>query len=86
LISGIVDVFGLPTPYVYPTPEGAARLEWSAVHWEVVTTIDLERRKADAFATRLDSDEVHELPLELQEPGSESRLGRFLDEHLQATA
>lgn len=85
LLSALLDSFRLPTPYVYPTPEGAARLEWSAPRWEIVTTIDLSKRTADALAARADSDEVHELPVELEEPGAESRLGRFLGEHIGAT-
>lgn len=86
LLSGVLDSFGLPTPYVYPTPEGFARLEWSAPQWEVITTVDLHKRTAEVLAARLDSEEVHEFPVELQEPGAESRLGRFLGQHLQANA
>jgi hypothetical protein len=86
LLRGLLDGFDLPTPYVYPTPDGDARLEWSAPRWEVITTINLGSKTADVHATRIDSEEVHELPIGLQEPGAESRLGRFLGKHIEATA
>ncbi len=44
LLKGILDGFRLPTPYLYPTPEGLARLEWSTSRWEVIVNVDLEAR------------------------------------------
>jgi hypothetical protein len=82
LLKGLLDGFQLPRPYVYPTPEGLARAEWSTSSWEVVTNFDLGSRSAEAMAARPDADEVHELTVPLDEPGGESKLGRFLTEHL----
>jgi hypothetical protein len=84
LLKGLLDGFQLPRPYIYPTPEGLARAEWSASSWEVVTSFDLGSRSADVMAARPDADEVHELTVPLSEPGGESKLGRFLTEHLAA--
>jgi hypothetical protein len=82
LLLGVLDGFQLPRPYIYPTPEGLARAEWSGSLWEIVTSIDLATRSAEVMAVRADSDEVHERSLLLGEPGGESKLGRFLTEHL----
>ncbi|MFI5297923.1 MAG: hypothetical protein ACHREM_07470 [Polyangiales bacterium] len=82
LLSGLLDGFQLPRPYLYPTPEGLARAEWSSSLWEIVTNIDLASRSAEVIAVRADSDEVHERTLSLGEPGGESKLGRFLTDHL----
>lgn len=82
LLAGVLDGFQLPRPYIYPTPEGVARAEWSGSNWEVVTSFDLGARSADVMAARNDSQEMHEISVPLSEPGGESKLGRFLIEHL----
>lgn len=82
LLTGLLDGFQLPRPYIYPTPEGLARAEWSGSTWEIITSFDLGARSADVIAARNDSDELHEITVPLGEPGGESKLGRFLTEHL----
>jgi hypothetical protein len=84
LLTGVLDGFQLPRPYIYPTPEGLARAEWSGSSWEVVTSFDLGARSADVMAARNDSQELHEITVPLAQPGGESKLGRFLSEHLAA--
>ena len=77
-----MEGFRLPTPYLYPTPEGHARAEWSTPRWEVVASIDLGARSAEVLASRADGNEVHELPVTFGEPGAESALGRLLSDRL----
>jgi hypothetical protein len=84
LLKGVLDGFQLPRPYIYPTPDGLARAEWSGANWEVVSSFDLEARSADVMAARANSQELHELTVPLGQPGGESKLGRFLSEHLAA--
>ncbi len=81
-LRGLVEAFRLPTPFIYPTPEGATRVEWSTRAWEVAATINLTSKEIDAFAAKVDSSEVHELPLILGSPGAEPKLGRFVADHL----
>jgi hypothetical protein len=82
LLKGLLDGFQLPRPYIYPSPDGLARAEWSAARWEVVTSFDLASRSAETMAARPDADEVRELTVRFSEPGGESKLGRFLTEYL----
>jgi hypothetical protein len=82
LLKGVLDGFQLPRPHIYPTPEGLARAEWSGANWEVISSFNLESRSADLMAARADSQELHELTVPLTQPGGESKLGRFLIEHL----
>lgn len=84
LFRGVLDGFALPSPYLYPTPEGLARAEWPGSRWEIVANIDLSTKFAEVLAVRLDSDRVDEEHFPLDQPGGESKLGRFLTEHLQA--
>jgi hypothetical protein len=84
LFRGVLDSFELPSPYLYPTPEGLARAEWPGSAWEIVANIDLGLKLADVLAVRIGSDRVDEQRFPLDQPGGESRLGRFLTEHLQA--
>lgn len=83
LLKGLLDGFQLPTPYLYPTPEGVARAEWSSPRWEIVANIDLKATSADVIAARNDSDELHELTLHFAAPGDESKFGHFLIDHLK---
>jgi hypothetical protein len=82
LLLGVLDGFQLPRPYIYPTPEGLARAEWSGAAWEIVSSFDLGSRSVEVMAARTNSDEMHEITVPLAEPGGESKLGRFLTEHL----
>jgi hypothetical protein len=84
LLLGLLDGFQLPRPYIYPTPEGLARAEWSGAAWEIVSSFDLGSRSVEVMAARANSDEMHEITVPLAEPGGESKLGRFLIEHLAA--
>ena len=83
LLGAVQEAFRLPTPYVYPTPEGQARAEWPGAGWEVIVNVDLQTREANLTAVKLGSDRVDEDHVVLGQPGGESRLGRFVVEHLQ---
>lgn len=81
LFRGVVESFDLPTPYVYPTPEGEVRAEWSGEPWEVAVIVDTRTRRSEAFATEVSTGEVHENSFTLSEAGAESKMGRFLAQH-----
>jgi hypothetical protein len=82
LLLGVLDGFQLPRPYIYPMPDGLTRAEWPGAKWDVRSNFDLDAQKADLLAVGVDSDDLHELTLPLTEPGAESKLGRFLQQHL----
>jgi hypothetical protein len=82
LISAVVSVFSIPTPYIYPTPEGVIRAEWSVPNTEVIATIDVATRGARVVAVR-DVDEVMEESLDFRRAGDESRFVKFLAENLK---
>lgn len=86
LLNALLHTFQLPRPYIYPSPDGLARAEWSAPGWEIITSFDLKEHSAEALAVRLDADEQHEATIPLQEPGGESELGSFLAKHLSVHA
>jgi hypothetical protein len=81
LFKAVVQAFDLPNPYVYPTPDGGVRAEWTADQWEVAVTIDAKNRRTEVFATEVSTGEVHENAFMLDEAGSESMMGRFLAQH-----
>jgi hypothetical protein len=82
LLGGLVEGFNLANPYVYPTPEGNVRAEWSRAQWEVSAEFDASRRVSEVRAVRLDADEIHERDFALLEPGQEALLGSFLSSQL----
>jgi hypothetical protein len=78
LLHGIVEGVELATPFVYPTPEGRVRAEWSRASWEISAELDPESKTAEVRAVRLDADEMHERSFALTDPGQEVQLGSFL--------
>jgi hypothetical protein len=82
LIGTVVSVFSIPTPYIYPSPEGFIRAEWSAPNTEVIATIDVVIRGARVVAVR-DDNEVTEESLDFRRAGDESRFVKFLAENLK---
>ena len=84
LLGAVQDAFQLPTPYVYPTPEGQARAEWPGAGWEIIVNLDLQSHEADLTAVKLNSDRVDEDHVLVGQAGGESRLGKFIVAHLQS--
>lgn len=82
-MGAVQESLRLPTPYVYPTPEGQVRAEWPGAEWEVIVTVDLETREADLMAINLCSDRVEDDHVVLVQPSGEDRLGKFVADHLQ---
>ena len=70
----------LRLPYLYPTPEGGIRAEWSTPEWEISLDIDLNTHTAEYQALNLRTDSVEENRLNL---GSEDGW-RELDGRLRA--
>lgn len=64
----------LPLPFVYPTPEGGVRLEWSLGSRDVTLDIDLGTHVAGLHALNLSSDEELEDRFNLDEPAEWTRL------------
>ena len=55
LLRSAITAFELPTPYIYPTPEGRVRAEWSTSDSEVIVTVDLRGRRAEVIASNVKS-------------------------------
>jgi hypothetical protein len=53
------------TPYLYPTPEGGVRTEWSLENWEVSLEIDLDNRTGYWHVLNMDSNADVEKSLNL---------------------
>jgi hypothetical protein len=83
LLVPFLPGFELPTPYLYPTPEGHVRAEWSARRWDLYAEFDLAKHEVEVLASRIDSDEVGARQLALGVPGAEAQLGRFLADHMK---
>lgn len=68
----------LPLPFLYPTPDGEARAEWSFPDWEVNATIQLREHLLHLHATHLKSDDSEEAQLSLESDGAVSSFARFI--------
>jgi hypothetical protein len=64
----------LPLPFVYPTPEGDIRLEWSLGPHDLTLDIDLAKHAASLHVLNLDSDEERQDQMNLDEPAEWGRL------------
>lgn len=76
----------LPLPFVYPTPEGGIRLEWSLGPNEVTLDIDLMTHIASLHTLNLNSDEELEETLRLNEPAEWDRLVEQIRHVAEASA
>jgi hypothetical protein len=83
LLSSVLDAFTLPTPYIYPTPEGLVRAEWSRGNAEVIVNIDLSIQSAEVIAALAGSDDVDELTVAFADHNAERVLGLFLSRYLR---
>ena len=84
LLASIVEGFDLATPYIYPTPDGHVRAEWSRPRWEISAELDHEKQVSEVRAVRVDADEMHERTFTLADPGQEALFGSFLAKQLGA--
>ena len=83
LLVQLLPAFELPTPYLYPTPDGHVRAEWSGRTWDLYAEFELTTHTVEVLASRVDSDEIHERELSFTAPGAEAQVGRFLVEHVK---
>ncbi len=81
VLDHLVAGFKLPIPYLYPMPRGRVRAGWVTKRWDVIADIDLATHVVDVVACKFSSDEVHERHVQLESPGAESQLGRFVAGH-----
>jgi len=86
LLESIVNGLELPTPYVYPTPQGNVRAEWSRPLWEISAELSWSDRSSEVRAIRTDADEIREGSFPLDDPGQEVRLGAFLAHQMRGEA
>ena len=83
MLESVVAAYGLPTPYIYPTPEGLVRVEWSSSKAEVIVNIDASNRLAEVIASRAGSDDVGEIPITLGRADGEREMGQLLVQYLR---
>lgn len=81
LLRRVVDDYEIPPPYVYPTPEGMARAEWTGAGWDVVANIDLKLKVAGTVAMGISPEPVDSETFSLADPEGERRFGQFVMEH-----
>lgn len=55
----------VPLPYLFPTPEGHMRAEWSLKNWMPSLEIDLSRKRGVWHALNLDTEEEQTRELDL---------------------
>jgi hypothetical protein len=81
ILGHLVDAFKVPIPYVYPTAQGRVRAGWTTPRWDVIADIDMTTHQVDVVASRVAAHEIHGKHLQLETPGAEAQLGRFVAGH-----
>ena len=59
----------LPSPYIFPTPEGGVEAEWSIGRHSVIFEVDLDSRQGDWLRFDKQSDEEDARLLDLDDAG-----------------
>lgn len=85
LLRSAITAFELPTPYIYPTPEGRVRAEWSTSDSEVIVNVDPHGRSAEVIVANLKSGATGELSIAVTDSVAESTFGEFLANNLAGT-
>ena len=83
-LHGLLSDFSLPLPYVYPTPEGNARAEWSFPDWEVSATAYLAEHSITLHATHLRSDAYQERELSIRANDAATSFAKFIRQFMPA--
>jgi hypothetical protein len=81
ILDHLVSGFELPIPYLYPTAQGCVRAGWATPRWDVLADIDLTTHAVSVVAWKASTHELRERKIQLEAPGAESQLGRFLAGH-----
>jgi hypothetical protein len=81
-LNRVLAAGSLPTPYVYPTPEGNAQAEWSFPTWEVSAAVSLTSGMLHLHATHLDSDHSREAETTIEAPGAVDAVLEFMTEFM----
>lgn len=77
---------GLPFPYIYPTPEGCARAEWTLDPYEISLEIDLRHRTGEWHSLNFNDAQDDSESIDLSIPKGWGRLSDRLSEILGAIA
>jgi hypothetical protein len=78
LLTQIIEDYGLPHPYLYPSPEGEVVAEWPFPAAEVSADFDLAGRSAFVVGTHLRTGATAELTLHFKSPDAMARLFDFV--------
>lgn len=70
----------LPTPYLYPTPEGGVQAEWTSGDWEASLDIDLGKQKSSWHLLNIVTDEELEAEFDLTKPEDWVELAKLVRE------
>jgi len=65
-------------PFVYPTPEGNAQLEWTVGAWEISAEIDLATHQAFLVGVKVGSENEADETVDLDSPQGWSKLATFV--------
>ena len=57
------------------------RAGWATPRWDVIADIDLTTHAVDVVACKVATHEIHERQLQLEAPGAQAQLGRFVAGH-----
>ncbi|HEX8912384.1 MAG TPA: hypothetical protein VF796_08480 [Humisphaera sp.] len=68
----------LPSPYVYPTPDGGVRLEWTAGNWELSASLDLVTKRAELMSVLMGTDDVGDFEVDLATTDGWTALANFV--------
>jgi hypothetical protein len=71
---------GVPSPYLYPTPEGGAQAEWSFPAWEVSVSMSQRGGDLHLHATNLQSDLSRDQQTSISAPDAIDTLLAFMSE------
>lgn len=80
LVAIITTETGVPTPYIYPLPDGSITAEWTRGDWEISATVTLPSLAIELHALNVETDEELDVEIAQFDEHTLSEFGRFWSE------
>jgi len=85
-LSKMVTDWGVPAPYLFPTPEGSIEAEWNGGAWQLSARFDASDASIELLATHAESGAVNSERYTDNDANWEARTADFVLRHLPRKA
>ena len=82
-LTALVIDSEIPSPFIYPSPDGTLEAEWSLGYWEISASFEWSQKRLFLHATQVEGEEIREDSFGFDDPSSVQKTEKFLREFLR---